>query len=53
MLNALQPPGAGTRLPISCELVFGAARAPEEGQPVRTPEGEVATFSVDYLKRRR
>ncbi|MEJ2534401.1 MAG: methyltransferase domain-containing protein [Gammaproteobacteria bacterium] len=53
MLAALRPADAENCLRVSCELVFGAARAPGEGQPVRTPEGEVATFSVESLKRRR
>ena len=51
MLASLRGPG-GERLRVSCELVFGAARAPAEGQPIRTEGGEVATFSVASLKRR-
>ncbi|MDX1554980.1 MAG: methyltransferase domain-containing protein, partial [Xanthomonadales bacterium] len=37
---------------LSFEVVYGTAFGPAEGQPIRTPEGEVATFSVDQLKRR-
>ena len=38
------------RYPASYEVIYGAAFAPAEGQPVRTPEGDVATFSIDALK---
>jgi len=40
------------RYPASYEVIYGAAFAPAEGQPVRTPEGDVATFSIDALKTR-
>jgi malonyl-CoA O-methyltransferase len=40
------------RLPASYEVVYGAAFGPAEGQPVRTPAGETAVFSVDALRRR-
>lgn len=39
--------------PASYEVVYGATFAPAEGQPVRTPEGEEAVFSVDSLLRGR
>ena len=38
------------RYPASYEIIYGAAFAPAEGQPVRTPEGEIATFSIDALR---
>ncbi len=38
------------RYPASYEVIYGAAFAPAEGQPVRTPDGEIATFSVDALR---
>ena len=41
------------RYPASYEVVYGAAFGAPEGRPVRSPEGEVATFSVDALKRGR
>lgn len=41
------------RLPATWEVVYGAAWGPEEGQPVRTSEGEMATFSVDALRKTR
>lgn len=42
----------GDRYPVSFEIIYGTAFAPEEGQPVKTPEGDVATFSVDALRAR-
>ena len=50
MLNALERFRKGGRYPASFEIIFGTAFAPEEGQPVRTPAGDVATFSVDALR---
>lgn len=41
---------ADGRLPASYEVVYGYAKAPEPGQPRRTPEGQVAAFSVDRLR---
>ena len=38
------------RYPASYEVIYGTAFAPAEGQPVKTPEGDVATFSVDALR---
>ena len=40
------------RYPASFEVIYGTAFAPAEGQPMKTPEGDVATFSVDALRRR-
>lgn len=40
------------RYPASFEIIYGAAFAPSEGQPMKTSEGDVATFSVDALRRR-
>lgn len=40
------------RAPASFEIIYGTAFAPAEGQPVKTAEGDVATFSVDALKKR-
>lgn len=40
----------GNRFPAVFEIIFGTAFAPEEGQPVKTTEGDVATFSVDSLR---
>jgi len=32
------------------EVIYGTAFAPDEGQPVKTAEGDVATFSVKALR---
>jgi malonyl-CoA O-methyltransferase len=40
------------RYPASYEIIFGASFAPAEGQPVRSSEGEIATFSIDALRSR-
>lgn len=39
--------------PATWEVVIGAARGPQEGQPVRTAQGEEAHFSIDSLRRRK
>jgi len=44
---------ADGRLPISFEILYGTAFGPPEGQPRRTAEGDVATFSVDSLLKSR
>ena len=41
---------SGDRFPAVFEITYGTAFAPEEGQPVKTTEGDVATFSVDSLR---
>lgn len=41
------------RFPLSYEIVYGVAFGPAEGQPLKTPEGDVATFSVDFLLKSR
>ncbi len=38
--------------PASYEVIYGTAFAPAEGQPVKTPDGDVATFSIDALRSR-
>ena len=40
------------RYPASYEVIYGAAFAPAEGQPMKTPDGDVATFSIDALRTR-
>ena len=40
----------GGRYPANFEVIYGTAFAPEEGQPVKTPEGDVASFSVEALR---
>jgi malonyl-CoA O-methyltransferase len=36
--------------PLTYEIVYGLAFGPEEGQPVKTRDGDVASFSVDTLR---
>jgi malonyl-CoA O-methyltransferase len=43
----------GARYPLSYEIVYGTAFGPREGQPRRTPAGDVVTFSVDNLLKSR
>jgi len=38
------------RYPVSWEIVYGAAFGPEEGQPIKTGEGDIAAFSVEHLR---
>lgn len=39
------------RFPVRYEVIYGAAFAPEDGQPLRGGGAEVATFSVDSLRK--
>ena len=48
--RAYRDMAAGTRLPVTWEVVYGAAFGPGEGQPIKSPEGDVVTFSVDSLR---
>jgi malonyl-CoA O-methyltransferase len=50
MLNAYEQFRRGDRYPASYEVIYGTAFAPAEGQPVKTPDGDVATFSIDALR---
>ena len=40
-------------LPATYEVVYAHAIAPEPGQPRRTPEGDVASFPIEQLRRSR
>ena len=53
VIDAYEPFRRDDRYPASYEVVYGAAFGAPEGRPVRTAEGEVATFSVDALRRDR
>ena len=53
VVEAYAPFATDDRYPASYEVVFGAAFGAPEGRPVRGPEGEVATVSVDSLRRGR
>ena len=41
------------KYPISFEIIYGTAFGPRDGQPMKTPDGDVATFSVESLRRSR
>lgn len=51
--SALSPRAAGGKYSVSYEIVYGTAYGPEEGQPVRTPDGDTATISVESLLKSR
>lgn len=51
--QAWRPSMVEGQYPLSFEIVYGVAFGPPEGQPRRTAEGEVATFSVDSLLKSR
>jgi len=50
VLEAYEAFSRNGRYPASYEVIYGTAFAPSEGQPVKTPEGDVATFSIDALR---
>lgn len=52
MLQAYEQFRSDDRYPASYEVIYGTAFAPAEGQPMKTPEGDVATFSIDALRSR-
>ena len=41
------------KYPLSFEIIYGTAFGPRDGQPMKTPDGDVATFSVESLRRSR
>jgi len=48
---AWQPLLEGGKYPLSFEIVYGIAYGPQDGQPMKTPQGDIATFSIDALRR--
>jgi malonyl-CoA O-methyltransferase len=52
MLQSYEQFRRAGRYPASYEVIYGTAFAPAEGQPMKTPQGDVATFSVDALRAR-
>lgn len=52
MLQAYEQFRRNDRYPASYEVVYGTAFAPAEGQPMKTAEGDVATFSIEALRSR-
>ncbi len=51
-MNVLPASAAKGPVDLRFEVIYGTAFGPPEGQPIRTPEGEIATFSVDQLRKR-
>jgi malonyl-CoA O-methyltransferase len=49
MLEAYEKFCRNDRYPASYEVLYGIAFAPAEGQPVKTPDGDMVTFSVEAL----
>ena len=47
----MQDSGTAAGFDLTFEIVYGAAFGPSDGQPIRTGEGEVATFSVESLRK--
>jgi malonyl-CoA O-methyltransferase len=50
MLAAYEQFRSAGRYPASYEVVYGAAFGPAEGQPMRSPGGETAEFSLEALR---
>jgi len=50
MLRSYEQFRRNDRYPASFEVIYGTAFAPSEGQPMKTPDGDIATFSVDALR---
>ncbi|MCB1598674.1 MAG: malonyl-ACP O-methyltransferase BioC [Lysobacterales bacterium] len=50
MLAAYEGQRRAGRIPASYEVIFGQARAPEAGAPLRGPKGDVASFSVEAMR---
>ncbi len=50
MLKAYEKFCRDDRYPASYDVIYGTAFAPAEGQPLKTAEGDVATFSIDALR---
>jgi len=52
MLAAYEPLRRDGRLPLSYEVIFGQAQAPQAGAPLRGPRGDLASFSVEAMRAR-
>jgi len=52
MLRAYEPFRRDDRYPASYEIIYGTAFAPRDGQPLKTSEGDIATFSIDSIGKR-
>jgi len=51
--DAWEPITSDDTFSLSFEIVYGVAFGPQDGQPVKTRDGDVATFPVESLRRRR
>jgi malonyl-CoA O-methyltransferase len=52
MLTAYEHQRMEGGLPASYEVIFGQARAPQAGAPLRGPRGDLASFSVESMRAR-
>ncbi len=50
MLAAYEAQRRDGRLPASYEVIFGQAQAPAAGAPLRGPQGDIASFSVEAMR---
>ena len=50
MLQAYEEFARNGLYPASYEVIFGVSFAPAEGQPLRSSDGDIATFSIDALR---
>jgi len=49
--SAYRPFTVDGRYPVSYEVVYGTAFGPEDGQPRKTAQGDVVTFSIEALRK--
>ena len=49
VLNAYEQFRLNDRYPASFEVIYGTAFAPGAGQPMKTRDGDVASFSIDQI----
>lgn len=49
--EAYQPLLRDGKYPLGFEIIYGIAFGPQDGQPVKTPQGDIATFSIDALRK--
>ncbi len=49
--KAYEPFRVEGRYPVTYEIIYGTAFGPPEGQPRKTPQGDVVTFSVESLRK--
>jgi len=49
--KAYEPLRVEGKYPVTYEIIYGAAFGPQQGQPLKTPQGDVVTFSVESLRK--